>query len=178
MYHAICDRPGPMGPLPMWQMLRDRCLLKWRRGEVAKWRISMISTVWVMSSLWLFSHLEVVYGVHHQVCAEGSFTVPQSGVGDGVGWFIKVHVHVHTSSTLTSHLVILDDTSVFQGSTQNISQREVGLSALNHPDLSSWWLQPQKKRPSVRTVIQERSKNDTCLQPPTSQGRLAGYSWV
>ena len=100
-----------MGPLPMWQMLRDRCLLKWRRGEVAKWRISMISTVWVMSSLWLFSHLEVVYGVHHQVCAEGSFTVPQSGVGDGVGWFIKVHVHVHTSSASTSHLVILDDTS-------------------------------------------------------------------
>ena len=64
-----------------------------------------------MSSLWLFSHLEVVYGVHHQVFAEGSFTVPQSGVGGGVGWFIKVHVHVHTSSALTSHLVILDDTS-------------------------------------------------------------------
>ena len=40
----------------------------------------------------------------------------------GARWGINVHARVHASSTLISHLVILDDTSVFQGSTQNISK--------------------------------------------------------
>ena len=31
--------------------------------------------------------------------------------GFGVGWGINVHVHDHTSRTVTSHLVILEDTS-------------------------------------------------------------------
>ena len=36
----------------------------------------------------------------------------KSGVGGGVGWSgTNFHVHVHTSPTLTPHLVILDCTS-------------------------------------------------------------------
>ena len=40
------------------------------------------------------------------IYADRSHTVPQSGVGGGVGWGINVHVHGHTSWTCTSHVVI------------------------------------------------------------------------
>ena len=91
----------------------------------------------------------------------------------GMGWGINVHAHVHASSTLISHLVVLDDTSVFQGSTQNISQREVGLSTLNHPDLSSWWLQPQKKvRQFVLLFRKVRKTTLACNLQPVKVGWL------